>query len=193
MDELNAIGGAETRGVVAGHLQAPRRDVGGEVPRPRVFQRERDRQTAAARADVDDRERAAETQSRQEQQRFFDQQLGFGTRDQDGRRDTKLAAVELLCAADVRDGLARRRRSTRAAYSGSNDGGRFFALTRHPGRAVPRQRVTREQLGVERRFGGRNTRRLESLARLGHELAERHGAPVTSPSSGSAFGFSGFA
>ena len=43
---------------------------------------------------------------RQTFQDGFDEELGLGARDQDGRGDAELEAVELLLAGDVLDGLA---------------------------------------------------------------------------------------
>ena len=67
-------------------------------------QRQRDGQTAAARADVDDEPRLP---VRRGGDRLLDDELGFRPGDQDVGRDFEVEPPELAMAGDVRDRLAR--------------------------------------------------------------------------------------
>ena len=88
--------------VRAGHRQRVRAHVDPDHPqiRPLVLQRQRDR--AAAGADVDD------ARAGRQRQPHLDQQLGLGPRDQHPRVDRQRDPPELLAPEDVSDRLARR-------------------------------------------------------------------------------------
>ena len=95
---------AVTRGVFARDRQSRCGHIDRVDLRWRMLQRKRDRDAAAARADVDD-DRGAPI-SRRTASRGLDEQLGLWPWNQHGGRDHEVASPELLHAADVGDRLA---------------------------------------------------------------------------------------
>jgi hypothetical protein len=171
-------------------VQRHRRHVDGDHPRARQFMRERHRQAAAAGADVDDDGGFAEAATRRrrrpggaaiERERFFDDQFGFGARNEHIAGDLELEAPELAVADDVGDWFTlgtpldqRAEVLSEAVFAG---GGQRIALTRDHLLARPPEHMTREDVGVDGRVrcgdAGRGEPRL-GLAETIVKSAGRH-------------------
>ena len=116
--------------------------------------RQRDREAAAAGADVGDVERDAAI--REAFERGLDDQLGLRTRNQHGRRHLEAEAPELLPARDVGERFARRPAGDERLVLRA-EAGRFVVVGRRPEAAgVPAEQPLREQPRVEVRLLARN-------------------------------------
>src|SRR5262249_8294855 len=102
--EARAGGEAEAFGVVGRDHERRRAGVDAEPARVWKLAERREQQAAAARAEIEDRERRRAV--REELQRRLDQGLAVGARVEHGRRDAKVETPEFARAEDARDGLA---------------------------------------------------------------------------------------
>jgi hypothetical protein len=108
-----------------------------------------------------------------ELEHFFDDDLGFGTGDEDVGRDLEVAHPELADAGDLRDRFAR---CPAFDECGVGRGESLRFVLAHAGeqrRAVPAECMPREHLGIERSVGRIETGRFEALPRRGETLGDR--------------------
>jgi hypothetical protein len=107
------------------------------------------------------------------------------TGDQNGRRDEKAEAPELLLAGDIGERLARLAPRDQGAEAVAEVGGRLFHLAGQQAGSVPPEHVAGEQPRIERRFVAVDASRLETPTgvgdelRKGHELSAPSGQPFT--------------
>ena len=137
----HAIGHVVTRGVAARDLKRVSGHVGGDHARAGDFEGERNGDASAAGADVDDHGARILSATRQ---RFLDDELGFGPRDEHVRSDLERQAPELTGADDVGHRLAADRGAPRAARSaaGTSLEAAVVAIGQEAG-AVPAERPAR--------------------------------------------------
>ena len=172
-DEVDAVVHPVALGVAGGDGQRVARDVGGRDPGRRHFVRQADGDVAAAGADVGDLGRVErEREAVQNLERFLDDELGFGPRDEHGGRHREIEAPELPDADDVGGRLAgdaardpfREPRLERGGSVGASFGEQPYA--------IPPENRAREQRHVDGGFGRRDAGRHELRARRGELVVQ---------------------
>ena len=137
-------------------------DVGGDDPGVRELARQRDREAAAAGADVDDRAHAGAVPAALAD--GLDDELGLGARDEHVGGDVEVESPELAMAGDERDRLARGAPLDERREAHADVGRHRIAAVGDEPRAIPAERVPRQHFGVDPGVLGRQPGAHERLA-----------------------------
>jgi hypothetical protein len=170
-DEADAACDPETLPIPPGDVQSFGGYVGGDKGGPRAFVRQRHSQTAAAGADIRYRQRGVAI--RKQLERGFDDQLRFGARNKDRRRDFERQIPELLATGDIGDGLASRPAGDERVVIVGEAGRRRVAGGCEELRGVPAEQPLRQQPRVEAGFGVLDASVAQSRARAVDESMNR--------------------
>ena len=147
-DEADAVGDAMAGGVPRRDGERRRRDVRRDDAGVGELARERDREAAAAGADVEDPRRPVVPA---QGARRLDDQLAFGARDEDVGGDFEVQSPELTVAGDEGHRLAARSPIDERRIAGGEGRRRRLAAVGHEPGAIPAEGVPRQDFGVDRR------------------------------------------
>ncbi len=169
MPELDAISQIEALDVGRRDGQGRRGHVGRDDPGGGRLEGQRDRENAAAGADVDDvrSPSACGLPLSERRQPFVDDQLGFRPWDEHRGGNDERPAVELALARDVGDGFATEAPCQRCVEGGLKCLVGFLSLFREPVGDIPTQDGAGEDFGIppgRRRSSIRNPRVREPRA-----------------------------
>ena len=155
-------------GISLGHRQCSCGDVGRDDVGRGKLQAQRHRQAAGSRADIDDQARVLDELG----DRLFDDEFGFGARDEDVWRHLEIETPELSDAHDHRHRLPGCPPRHERFERGLERWRRCLAAAREQRRPIPAQRMTREHGGIDRRVGRLQPRPHERVAGGGDSLVQ---------------------